>query len=295
MKEVRRLQGRLIGATDIDPIRCLIEQHPDWHRTRLSRHLGEVWAWRDAAGRIKDMACRTLLLKLQRQGLVRLPDPVQPNGNPARGRNLQPALHRTPPREGSLDSLRPIRWTTVEQGAPATLGETLVRLYHYLGFRTRVGHSLRYLALDRQDRPMGCLLLGAAAGTCAPRDRFIGWTSAQRQAHLPHVLNNMRFLIPPWVRIPHWARHLLALAVRQLPTDWQRKSGFPIPLLETFVDKSRFSGTGYRAAPWLPIGDTTGRSRQDRDRLLRVPVKSVYVYPLQPPFRERLSQEDRCP
>jgi hypothetical protein len=105
----------------------------------------------------------------------------------------------------------------------------------------------------------------------------------------------MRFLIPPWVRVPHLASHLLALAVRQLPADWQRKYGFPIYLLETFVDKSRFSGTCYRAANWLPVGETTGRSRQDRDRLLRVPVKAVYVYPLHPHFREQLCQEDRCP
>ena len=169
MNEAQRLQGRRIGRADLEQIRTLIDQRPDWHRTRLSRHLCEVWAWRDVTGRIKDMACRTLLLKLQRQGLIRLPAQVRPNGNPARGRSFQPALHLTTPIEGLLDSLRPIRWIVVEQGVPAALWQTLVSLYHYLGFRTRVGHSLRYLALDRHDRPVGCLLFGAAAWKCAPR------------------------------------------------------------------------------------------------------------------------------
>ena len=133
MNEARRLQGRLIGTADIDQIRRLIEQHPDWHRTRLSRHLCEVWAWRDATGRIKDMACRTLLLKLQRQGLIRLPAQVRPNGNPARSQRFQPALHGTTPIEGLLDPLRPIRLMVAEHGVPAALWQTLLSLHHYLG------------------------------------------------------------------------------------------------------------------------------------------------------------------
>jgi hypothetical protein len=246
-------------------------------------------------GRLKDMACRTLLLKLERRGNISLPVRRRAPVNHRRTVSFQPVLHDTTPIQGPLANLRPIQLIVADKAATAPLWQTLLSAYHYLGFKTRVGHSLRYLALDRQDRPVGCSLFGAAAWTCAPRDRFIGWTSAQRQAHLPNVLNNMRFLIPPWVRVPHLAGHLLALAVRQLPADWQRKYGFPIYLLETFVDKSRFSGTCYRAANWLPVGETTGRSRQDRDRLLRVPVKAVYVYPLHPHFLEQLCQEDRCP
>lgn len=291
MSEAQRLQGRLVGAADIEAIRRLIEQHPDWHRTGLSQQLCELWDWRDATGRLKDMACRTLLLKLQRRGWIRLPVARRRNDNAARGRGFQPALHATDAIAEPLEALRPIRLQVVSDGATAAVWETLLTLYHYLGYRTRVGHSLRYLAVDRQQRPVGCLLFGAAAWKCASRDRFIGWTVAQRQAHLPEVLNNMRFLIPPWVRVPHLASHLLALAVRQLPADWQGKYGFPVHLLETFVDTRRFAGTCYRAANWQSVGETTGRSRQDRDRRLQVPVKAVYVYPLHPRFREALCQE----
>lgn len=295
MNEALCLQGRTVFPKDIEQIRALIDQHGDWHRTRLSRELCAAWNWRDPAGRIKDMACRTLLLKLQRRGLIRLPAQIRPNGNSARGRGFQPALHSTAVIQGTLDTLRPIRLQVVEHGAHAAVWQTLLSLYHYLGFRTRVGHSLRYLALDRQDRPVGALLFGAAAWKCAPRDRFIGWTPAQRQAHLPQVLNNMRFLIPPWIRVPHLASHLLALAARQLPADWQRKYTFPIHLLETFVDTSRFRGTCYQAANWHYVGETAGRGRQDRHRLLQVPIKAVYVYALHPHFREQLSREEPSP
>lgn len=289
------LQGRLIRAEDIEWIRAILSDHPDWHRTRVSREIARAWQWYDATGRLKDMACRALLLKLERRGDLQLPGRRRAPVNHRRAVDFQPVLHDTTAMEGALADLRPIQLLEVEATDHGPLWQTLLGAYHYLGFRTRVGHSLRYLARDRHQRPVGCLLFGAAAWRVAARDRFIGWTPAQRQLHLPQVLNNMRFLIPPWVRVPHLASHLLALAARQVPADWQRKYGFPIHLLETFVDKTRFSGTCYQAANWHHVGDTTGRSRQDRHGCLQLPIKGVYLYPLQPRFRERLRQEVLAP
>lgn len=285
-------QRRAITDAEVRGIQALIGEHPEWHRTRLSREVAERWQWYDATGRLKDMACRNLLLKLEQRGDLRLPARRRAPVNHRRGVDFQPVLHDTAPIAGALADLRPVRLITVHSSEVAALWQTLLRLYHYLGFTTRVGQSLRYLALDRHQRPVGALLFGAPAWKVAVRDVFIGWSAAQRQARLPHLVNNMRFLIPPWVRVPHLASHMLALAMRQLPADWQRQYGLPLYLAETFVDTTRFAGTCYQAANWRCVGQTTGRSRDDRYRRLQVPVKTVYVYPLHAQFRERLCQEE---
>jgi hypothetical protein len=149
--------------------------------------------------------------------------------------------------------------------------------YHYLGLHV-VGENLGYLARDTQGRDLACLLFGAAAWRCAPRDRFLGWTDSQRRERLAQLANNTRFLILPWVRVPHLASHLLGAVARRIDADWQAKYGHGLEWLETFVQRDRFAATCYRAANWRHVGDTTGRSRQDRDHDRRVPVKAVYLY-----------------
>lgn len=135
---------------------------------------------------------------------------------------------------------------------------------------------------------MAALLLGAAAWKVESRDRFIGWSPAQRRRNLHLVANNMRFLIPPWVQVPHLASHVLGLVAGRVSDDWQQKYGHRIALLETFVERPRFSGTCYRAANWIAVGETTGRTRNDTHRAISSPIKTVMVYPLQPDFRRHL-------
>jgi len=291
MNEPELIQGRLICPADVVQIRQLMTEHSDWNRTRLSRELCGLWRWTDAAGRAKDMACRTLLLKLERRGLVCLPPAPHHGFNHRRGKSFQPALHDTTPICGPLADLLPVRLRPADSGPEQQLWQTLLSSYHYMGFSTKVGRSLSYLAMDRHGRPVGCLLFGAAAWKTAPRDRFIGWTAAQRQANLHKVVNNMRFLIPPWVTVPHLASHLLGRVVRRLPRDWSDKYAEPIVLAETFVDLSRFRGTCYRAADWVYVGDTRGRSRNDVHHRLDVPVKAVYLRPLCRDFRQQLNLE----
>jgi len=288
MNEVQRIQGRLIHPEDIEHIQALLRDNPGWHRTRLSRELCREWNWVDAIGRLKDMACRTLLLKLHRRGSITLPPRAGASVNHRRSKAFQFVLHDATPITSSLKRLRPIRLVHAEKGSTAALWQTLLSKYHYLGFTTRVGRSISYLALDYSQRPVGCLLFGAAAWTIAPRDRFIGWSKMQRETNLAKIANNMRFLIPPWVHVPHLASHLLALATNQLKTDWPRKYGFALCLLETFVDTSRFQGTCYRAANWLYVGHTTGRTRNDRYNTIRQPPKAVYLYPLLKNYRQEL-------
>lgn len=285
------LQGRLLRAADLAWIRELMAVHADWHRTQLSREICRCWDWKDEAGRYKDMACRTMLLKLERRGLLELPARRGPSVNHRRGLAFEPVLHQTRPIEGALCDVAPISLRLADTGADRALWQTLLQAYHYLSFTTRVGKSISYLAWDHQERPVAALLFGAAAWKVAGRDRFIGWTPAQRERKLHCVANNMRFLIPPWVRVPHLASHVLARVARRISQDWEQKYAHPIELLETFVETPRFTGTCYRAANWQTVGQTTGRTRNDVTHSIVSPIKTVMVYPLRPDFRQRLQEE----
>ena len=286
------LQGRTLSSDDLSLVRTLIAQHPDWHRTALSLHLCELWDWRNGAGRLKDMAARTLLLKLQARGLIQLPPPQKRTRRPCAQAPpvLQPELlpNWATPIEGSLASLRPLSLELVQSLALRRRVGQLLAQHHYRGFNGAVGENVQYLAKDHRGRELAVMVFGAAAWKVAVRDQFIGWSVAQRQQHLGRLANQQRFLILPWVRVPHLASHLLALATRGLSADWQARYGHPVWLVETFVEVDRFAGTTYQAAGWLGLGQTTGRTRQDRHRTLQSSRKAVWVRPLHPAFRQRL-------
>lgn len=283
------IQGRRLSEADFGLVRYWLATQPGWNRSRLSRELCEHWGWRNAAGRLKDMACRTLLLKLERSGRIRLPARQRPSPNALRNRRtLEVPCERTPLEE-ALCALQPVRLEPLGEGHPdRPLFRFLLQTHHYLGLRNSVGENLKYLARDRHGRPLACLLFGAAAWKAKARDEWLGWTPAQRERALPLLANNTRFLVLPWVRVPHLASHLLGRVARRLDADWRVKYGHGIEVLETFVDRERFRGTCYRAAGWVHVGATAGRSRNDRDQTLAVPVKDLYLRPLSPDFRQRL-------
>ncbi len=298
MNEPALLQGRQVGAAELAQVRQLLAELPHASRWQLSRQLARRWQWRNPAGQLKDMAARALLLKLQQRGWIVLPP--RRRAPPPRMRDLStpPGLAAPPPAPITepLAALRPLSLAEVST-APAAperaLFAALLRQHHYLSHRSWVGENLQYLVRDRHGRPLACLLWGAAAWQCAARDRFVGWDAAARQAHLHLLSNNSRFLILPWVRVPRLGSHLLSQVARRLRADWQRKYGHPIFLLETFVQPDRFAGTAYQAANWVRVGQTQGRSRQDRPdgSHHRLPLKDVYLFPLHPRFRERLRGE----
>jgi len=285
------MQGRQWSGADLELIRGLLDEHPEWCRSRLSVELCERWAWRNAQGRLKDMAARTLLLKLERAGHLRLPARRGPSPNGRRNR-LVPVMAQVPdPIRGVLRELRPLSVSVVAPGSQdLRLFNGLLAHEHYLGHRNTVGENLRYLVRDRQGRPVACVLFGSAAWKCAVRDTFIGWDRATRERNLPYLANNTRFLIPGWVQVPHLASHVLGLIAQRIRADWQAKYGHPVHALETFVDP-RFRGTGYRAANWLRLGQTRGRTRNDRAHCIRTSVKGVYLYPLVKDFREALRDD----
>jgi len=285
------MQGRRITADEIGLIRGLMADHCDWGRTRLSEELCRLWDWRNAQGRIKDMAARALLLKLERRGFIELPARQRPSSNGMRNRGVPAVAHANEPICGRLGDLRPLCVDVVAPGSvDVRLFNSLLACYHYLGHRNTVGENLRYLMRDRHGRPVACALFGSAAWKCADRDAFIGWERAAREGNLQGLTNNTRFLVLPWVEVPHLASHVLGLITRRIRADWQAKYGHPVHALETFVDRSRFRGTCYRAANWVWLGATRGRTRNDRDHRTQASVKDVYLFPLIPGFRQELSR-----
>lgn len=285
------IQGRLLSEQDLQTIRDTISASPKNTRRAISRELCILWNWTALNGELKDMACRTMLQKLHDRGHITLP-PARSNFS-ARRKGIQPVLgfvpELPPPITGRLDELTPLRVSMVSpRTADAWLLHELLATHHYLGFRTNVGETIGYLVRDRNDRVVAGAIFGAAAWKTAPRDSFIGWNAQTRATGLGGIANNNRYLILPWVEVPHLASHILGLLARRIRNDWITKYGHPISLLETFVDRSRFRGTCYRAANWQCVGQTQGRSRQDRYSNMSVPIKDIYLYPLTPKFRDEL-------
>ena len=293
MLETEIIQGRRIGGGEVAEIRGLIENNPAWSRRRLSEVLAERWQWYAASGQLKDMAARTLLLKLHERGLIALPERRQA---PVRRRVAPtPELFDSvplPPVVASLSSLRPLQIQVVRPKDPDyRLFQQYLRQHHYLGHRGPVGENLGYLIRSRAGVDLACLLFGAAAWQCAGRDQWIGWSAQKRAQGLHFIANNSRFLILPSVVVPHLASHLLSQIARRIDGDWQRRYGHPIHLLETFVQQDRFRGTCYQAANWIQVGQTTGRTRQSqrhRDNAVHAPAKAIYLYPLSSNARHRL-------
>jgi hypothetical protein len=285
-------QGRRVTATELDWIRSALAAHPDWSRKRLARELCQWWQWRNAQGQLKDFAARSLLLKLQARGLISLPT-LRKNH---RTRCWELPLTRDPsepcpaPLAGSLASLQPLNWVQPLAGsAQERRFHDHLHRHHYLGVRV-VGENLKYLVQTREGADVACLLFGAAAWQAQARDGFLGWNPRQRAQGLRYVANNTRFLVLPWVRVSGLASQVLSQAVRRLSSDWQRKYGHPLWLVETFVDRDRFAGTCYRAANWQHVGQTRGRGRQGPDpRTPTASIKEVYLYPLHRHFRQRLT------
>ena len=289
MSDTLLVQGRWLEPAHIVRIRQLIAGNPGWSRRRVSEALCAEWDWRNAAGRAKDMAARSLLGKLQARGLIELPPRRQTASNRMLSRKIASQHWDLSPLVGTLRDVGPLSLQEIstDPGERVRFAAALAQ-FHYLGCRGAVGENLQYTLTDATDRLLACLLFGSPAWKCRVRDEFIGWTPQRRQERLYLITNNMRFLILPYVKVPHLASWILGQVLRRLSQDWQSKYGHGIVLVETFVERERFAGTSYQAANWKCLGATSGRSRQDRYHRLRVAVKDLYLYALRRSFREQL-------
>jgi hypothetical protein len=288
MEPLLSFRGREITAQDAAFIRALIARHPGASRYVLSKKLCEAWDWRQPNGALRDMVCRSLMLALHRTGHIELPPPRQTIKNPLTHRRRPPRPQVDQRRvQMSLKALGALTLRQVRRTDDEALFNGLVETYHYLGYTQPVGEHLKYVVWA-SGRPVACFALSSAPRHLGPRDRFIGWSAQARRQNIRFVAYNSRFLILPWVRVPHLASHLLGWVAREVSGEWERVYGHPVYFLETFVDPSRFRGTCYRAANWVHLGQTTGRGKDDQTNRPNRPLKDVLGYPLTKRFRELL-------
>jgi hypothetical protein len=288
MALVLRYRGRDVHTEDVKSIQALLVAGAPSRRA-LSQRVCQAWDWVQANGKLCDATCRGLLLALHRGGYITLPPPRWTSCRPPRrpGVPLQPVEVDTSPVRGSLRDLGPLELRQVRYAVDEPLVNGLVHQYHYLGYVQPVGEHLKYLVTAR-GRPIACLCWSSAPRHLGPRDRHIGWSPGVRRANLRLVAYQTRFLILPWVHVPHLASHLLGRMSRQLSADWKRAYAHPVLFTETFVDPTRYRGTCYRAANWVFLGRTTGRGKNDQTGRSNRSLKDVWGYPLVHDFRERL-------
>jgi hypothetical protein len=280
-----RYCGRDFSETELTLIRTLIAEDPRRTRADLSRLACQAMHWLKPDGGLKDMSCRVAMLRMQGDGLIQLPPPRCPR--PQANILIRVETEPQEPLHLAVHDLPRLQLRQVGDRTDSRLWNEYIQRYHYLGFKSLPGAQLRYW-VSAGNRLVALLGFAAAAWQCAPRDQFIGWTHEQRQKNLHLVVNNARFLILPWVCSENLASKALGLAARQLPQDWQHRYGFRPLLLETFVEKNRFTGTCYRAANWIHVGKTQGRGKLGPSGKQSVPIKNVWLYPLGKAFKYEL-------
>lgn len=253
------------------------------NRVELSRLFCHRADWRKPDGGLKEMSCRVALLRLERRGLIELPKPAT---KPAAVREIQRTPQGEPRADIYLDTQRPGLMLQPVTGKTSALWNELIDRYHYLGYRRMGGAQMRFLVYAGSEL-VALLGFSAAAWRVAPRDEFIGWTEPQRTDRLHLVVDNSRFLLLPWVHCKNLASRILSHAARQIPHHWEQRYNYRPLLLETFVEK-RFVGTCYKAANWICVGQTLGRGKWDRKKAFDKPLKTIWLYPLDRRFKERL-------
>jgi len=289
MEAIMNYRGKTVTTADIAFIRKTVADHPGESRCQLSQRLCLAWNWVQANGALRDQVCRSLLLVLERAGLIVLPpkrcSPLNPLAN--RTKPALPAVDQTPLGEDLRTILASLQIVQVRRSSLERLFNGLIEHFHYLGYTQPVGEHLKHLVL-LEDRPIACLSWSSAPRHIGCRDRFIGWNQSTRQKNLHLMAYNNRFLILPWVRIPCLASHLLAVVTRHLSRDWQKLYGHPLYFVETFVDPERFQGTCYTAANWIYLGETLGLGKDATSRQPNRSIKHAYGYPLHRRFRNFL-------
>jgi hypothetical protein len=281
-----RYCGRQFTDFELSTIRGFISGDPELSRYRLSKAVCESLNWRKPGGGLKDMSCRVALLKMEADGLIKLPLPKisKISSKECPEVELLTAPPESPP-SVEFDRLS-VQIVHRRLYRETRIWNAYIRRYHYLGHNLIPGAQLRYLIRSGDD-VVALASFGASAWKTRPRDDFIGWTSDQREKNLHLIVNNSRFLILPWIRCNNLASKVLSTISRRLPEDWHERYDYSPVLLETFVDK-RFRGTCYRAANWQHLGETQGRGKLDSHYMYPTTTKGIWVYPLKQNFRRYL-------
>lgn len=298
MQTIISYRNLTISNSQLKLLQSLIAENPFDCRSELSRKICHLFNWVQPNGILRDMVCRSLLLKLENAGHIKLPPR---RGLPPQLRvksNCQTDLFSdsvfitddTSAIHVPIRSLYPLSIIQVRRTNAESLYKHLVNQYHYLGYTQPVGEHLKYI-IYCANRPVACISFSSAPRHIGSRDRFIGWDQQIRRNNIHLLAYNTRFLILPWVRVPHLASHILGLTARRISEDWQQMYNHPLYFLETFVDTERFAGTCYKAANWIYLGETTGRGKNDMTHQKNRSIKAVWGLPLAKDFREKLCHE----
>ena len=290
-----KCSGRIFPACEIALIRQVVATCRGLSRKELANTISELVGWTRANGLLKEAECLMLLTRLEAAGLLTLPAKQQtrPVGSATsipRTAGGEPGV----PLSGRVETFAPVSVERVREAEARQRFRELVDRYHPLGYKVPYGGHLEYLVWISQPVPrvVGGLQFASAAWRIERRDQWIGWDDRTRGRHLQQVVNNSRFLLVPWVHIKNLASATLAHVLRRLPADWQAQYGVTPLLVETFVDPAQYSGTCYRAANWVELGETSGRGRDDREhRRHGAQPKRVFVYPLRRDARAQLRGE----
>jgi hypothetical protein len=282
------IRNRKITQQELPFIQAIVHEHWDKGRTHISKVLCQEWNWVQPSGRLKDMACRELLLTLHRKGLIDYPPPkiVRPNKRKV-VKNIEVD---TTPISCNISELDPVQVKMVRHTDLEPLYDSLVEQFHYLGYVQIVGNHLKYMAFSG-DVPVACIGWGSAAWAVESREQFIGWTKPVKNKHLHFIANNTRFLLFPWVTVKCLASKILALNIKRISSDWVNIYHYPLYMLETFVEQDRFKGTCYKASNWIRVGETKGTSKKGHKHLRHDRIKDVYLYPLKKNFKKLMADD----
>lgn len=280
-----RYVGRDFTEAELEVVRALCADPDLPTRNAISRAVCDALCWYKADGGRKDMSARVALASMATDGLIDLPAPTR--SQPVPRRHLEATIEEGPALACPLQELGRVELTVVRTRADSAIWNEAIGRFHYLGYTRASGAQLRYLATS-EGRLLGAVGFAASAWALADRDAFIGWGPEQRRQRLHLVVGNPRFLILPWVAVPHLASHLLGALTRRLRGDWTARYGYAPVLVETFVEVGRHRGTCYQATNWTKVGQTKGRGKLDRYNQKALPVKDIYLYPLSGDFRRQL-------
>ncbi len=290
-KEVR-FCGRAFTSEELELIRETVHDCSGLSRTELAYTICELLEWKRPTGRLKGREAHEFLEELEAAGVLHLPSRQGPEKKPRE--KVAPAQPgdplELPPLVGAVKDVAPVDLEIVKTPEARLQWREWVGRYHYLGCKVPFGAHLRYFVTVARPEKLrvGCVQVSSPSWRMAARDQWIGWDEEQRVRNLQKIVQNSRFLLMPWVRIPHLASAALSRLAKTITDDWEAQYAIRPVLLETLVDRAHFKGTCYRAANWVALGETTGRGRMDEGRKHGLAPKEVLVYPLHRKFRELL-------
>ncbi|MCP4457495.1 MAG: DUF4338 domain-containing protein [Cytophagales bacterium] len=281
-----RYCGRDFTMEEMEVI-CKIVKTSGLGRTAISEKICEHFQWLKVDGKLKDMSCRVALLRMERDKWFKLPPALRRNGNGKQYKHCNRLKEGEPSINLPAGKIQELSLDIVRTPKQSQIWNEMIHRWHYLGYKKLVGSQLRYL-INSSYGTLGALGFSASAWNVQAREEFIGWSRQVREQNLHLVVNNSRFLLLPWIKSKNLASKILSLVARKLLDDWEQRYKYRPVMLETFVEKKRFSGTCYKAANWIYVGETKGRGKLGDHSKLYENIKLIMVYPLCRKFRSTL-------